>query len=110
MCEFEGTFGRYLPTVGCHLAPGRYNIESDKDKIYNVVISKKGPYDVFSEDRTEGQKTGHYATRVSLKKLFNLSLYYLSMGDRFSEKRLNISDKFNNLLNLNLIFRKKFST
>ena len=82
--HFKGTIGRQFPTVGCHLSPNCYSIDGDNNKIYNRVVSKRGPYDVFSEDRSQKQKNGHYATHVRLKFL------YFTNADRRAARRLMI--------------------
>jgi len=56
---------RVWPMYGSYLAPDRYNILTDRHKIYNRVVSKRGPYDVFSEDRSKVIH-GHYAILVSI--------------------------------------------
>ena len=55
---------RVWPIYGSDLAPGRYDVLHDRDKIYNRLVSKRGPYDVFSEDRSKVIH-GHYAIYVS---------------------------------------------
>lgn len=52
---------RSLPTVGCELAPGRYEKMSFTEQILNKVVSKRGPYDSFTGERGNVSKTGHFA-------------------------------------------------
>lgn len=53
---------RNLPIMGCELAPGRYEKLSFTDQIMNKVVSKRGPYDLYTGERDKRNKTGHYAT------------------------------------------------
>lgn len=59
---------RSLPIMGCELAPGRYEKLDFTDEILQKVVSKRGPYDLFTGERDKPNKTGHYAV-VSLGDL-----------------------------------------
>ncbi|XP_067894149.1 ciliary microtubule-associated protein 2-like [Heterodontus francisci] len=48
--------------VGCDLAPNTYNLGNSIDKLLTRVVSKRGPYDIFTGERSSHIKTGHYAT------------------------------------------------
>nr|CAB3263420.1 uncharacterized protein C1orf177 homolog [Phallusia mammillata] len=61
MLDAGSSTQRALPTVGCELAPGRYEKESFTEQILNKVVSKRGPYDLFTGERNKPNKTGHYA-------------------------------------------------
>jgi len=50
--------------VGCHLAPGTYNTKNSIEEALNKITSVRGPYDVFSTDRTK-YNTGHRAVQLS---------------------------------------------
>lgn len=50
--------------MGCELAPGRYEKLSFTDEIMKKVVSKRGPYDLFTGERNQPNKTGHYARVV----------------------------------------------
>ncbi|XP_076813428.1 ciliary microtubule-associated protein 2-like [Clavelina lepadiformis] len=52
---------RSLPTVGCELAPGRYEKKTFTEEILSKVVSKRGPYDPFTGERNKAIKTGHLA-------------------------------------------------
>lgn len=52
---------RELPTVGCELAPTRYNKTTFTEQILNKVVSKRGPYDLFTGSRSKASTTGHLA-------------------------------------------------
>lgn len=53
---------RSLPTVGCALAPGRYEKESFTEQILNKIVSKRGPYDLFTGERNKVNRAGHFAS------------------------------------------------
>ncbi|XP_062920583.1 ciliary microtubule-associated protein 2-like isoform X6 [Mobula hypostoma] len=53
---------RSLQAIGCDLAPNTYNIRSGLDQLLQRVVSKRGPYDLFTTERGDRIKTGHYAT------------------------------------------------
>lgn len=52
---------RSLPSVGCEVPPGTYNLKSSVDELVKKRVSKRGPYDLFSEARSIVPKWGHYA-------------------------------------------------
>jgi len=52
---------RQLPEVGSALCPGQYNCKSFTDELSERVISKRGPYDLFTGDRNKPITTGHLA-------------------------------------------------
>jgi len=52
---------RQLPEVGSALCPGQYNCKSFTDELADRVISKRGPYDLFTGDRNKPITTGHFA-------------------------------------------------
>ncbi|XP_062920582.1 ciliary microtubule-associated protein 2-like isoform X5 [Mobula hypostoma] len=54
---------RSLQAIGCDLAPNTYNIRSGLDQLLQRVVSKRGPYDLFTTERGDRIKTGHYATK-----------------------------------------------
>lgn len=68
--ESRGTVGmldsgksikRELQLVGCDLAPTRYNKTTFTEQILNKVVSKRGPYDLFTGSRAKPLMTGHLA-------------------------------------------------
>ena len=81
---------RMLPTVGCHLAPGRYDIVADKDKIYNRVVSKRGPYDVFTADRGQPIKHGHFAVNVCLLRKFSVKFSFTVITDTSDKNQFKL--------------------
>ncbi|XP_078075548.1 ciliary microtubule-associated protein 2-like [Mustelus asterias] len=51
-----------LDTVGCDLAPSAYDLGNSIDNLMTRVVSKRGPYDLFTGERSDRIKTGHLAT------------------------------------------------
>ncbi|XP_067845683.1 ciliary microtubule-associated protein 2-like [Heptranchias perlo] len=62
LMDSKSAKNRSLATVGCDLAPNTYNLGNDMDKLLSRVVSKRGPYDLFTGERSNQIKTGHYAT------------------------------------------------
>ncbi|CAF3154561.1 unnamed protein product [Rotaria socialis] len=52
---------RTLPLQGSKIGPGTYNIKNSIDELINKRVSEKGPYQIFSLDRSAPIATGHYA-------------------------------------------------
>ncbi|XP_065069695.1 ciliary microtubule-associated protein 2-like [Rhopilema esculentum] len=52
---------RQLPEVGSALCPGQYNHRSFTDELSERVISKRGPYDLFTGDRNRPITVGYFA-------------------------------------------------
>ena len=52
---------RQLPEVGSDLCPGQYNCKSFTEQLADRVISKRGPYDLFTGDRNKPITVGHLA-------------------------------------------------
>jgi len=52
---------RQLPEVGSSLCPGQYNHKSFTDELNERVISKRGPYDLFTGDRNKPIAMGYFA-------------------------------------------------
>jgi hypothetical protein len=40
--------------------PGTYSLKHSIDELLSKKVSNRGPYDLFSEDRSAPMKTGHY--------------------------------------------------
>ncbi|CAF1095780.1 unnamed protein product [Adineta steineri] len=60
--SFEWRQGpRSLPLQGTKLGPGTYNIKNSIDELVNKHVSEKGPYQVFTLDRSAPIATGHYS-------------------------------------------------
>ena len=68
LLDCGGPYGRSLPTLGSRLGPGTYKLTSSIDDVVQKKVSTRGPYDVFSDDRGQPMKTGHFAQ----KKTYNL--------------------------------------
>lgn len=52
---------RQLPEVGSGLCPGQYNCKSFTEQLADRIISKRGPYDLFTGDRNKPITVGHLA-------------------------------------------------
>jgi len=63
--DYGGPSGRNLPNLGSRLGPGTYKMTSSVDEVIQKKVSKRGPYDVFSADRSKPIKTGHLAQKTS---------------------------------------------
>ncbi|XP_020655278.2 ciliary microtubule-associated protein 2 isoform X1 [Pogona vitticeps] len=48
--------------TGSGLGPGTYNLKNGMDEMLKRVISKRGPYETFTGDRSKPIICGHYAT------------------------------------------------
>lgn len=60
----SGKSERQLPEVGSHLCPGQYNTKSFTDELSERVISKRGPYDLFTGGRNKPITVGHLAVPI----------------------------------------------
>jgi hypothetical protein len=49
---------------GCEVPPGTYEHKSTIDELIKKKVSNRGPYDLFSLDRSDAPKTGHYTKVV----------------------------------------------
>ena len=61
MLDAGASGARSLPTIGSRLGPGSYQFESFIDEAHKKVTSLRGPYDLYSGDRNNPIRTGHYA-------------------------------------------------
>lgn len=57
----SGKSERQLPEVGSHLCPGQYNTKSFTDELSERIVSKRGPYDLFTGARNKPITVGHLA-------------------------------------------------
>ncbi|RDD40236.1 Lymphocyte expansion molecule [Trichoplax sp. H2] len=51
-----------LPTVGCNLGPGNYQLKSYLDTLLSKTVSVRGPYDVYTGERHKPITVGHMTT------------------------------------------------
>ena len=65
LLDCGGPSGRNLPNLGSRLGPGTYKMTSAIDELIQKKVSTRGPYDVFSADRSKPVKTGHLACNTS---------------------------------------------
>jgi hypothetical protein len=61
MLDCGGNGLRSLPLVGSRIGPGTYKITGSIDELTRKQVGLKGPYEVFSADRSKPINTGHYA-------------------------------------------------
>lgn len=61
MLDSGKSIKRGLQLVGCDLSPTRYNKSTFTEQILNKVVSKRGPYDLFTGNRAKPIMTGHLA-------------------------------------------------
>lgn len=68
MLDAGASSKRQLPEVGSALCPGQYNSKSFIDQMADRVVSKRGPYDLFTGDRNQPITVGYFAapTRADL--------------------------------------------
>eukprot|EP00062_Callorhinchus_milii_P014467 gi/632963937/ref/XP_007898156.1/ PREDICTED: uncharacterized protein C1orf177 homolog [Callorhinchus milii] len=63
LMDSKGLKSRAPMIHGCDLGPGTYTIENSIDKLLTRVVSKRGPFDLFTGSRNSRIITGHRATR-----------------------------------------------
>lgn len=61
MLDSGKSYQRQLPEVGSHLCPGQYETKSFTDELAERVVSKRGPYDLFTGERNKPVTTGFFA-------------------------------------------------
>ncbi|XP_061489125.1 ciliary microtubule-associated protein 2 [Rhineura floridana] len=58
-----------FPNVGSGLGPGSYNLKNGMDEMLKCVVSTRGPYEIFTGDRSKPIICGHYATDKKSEEL-----------------------------------------
>ncbi|RMX49946.1 hypothetical protein pdam_00023067 [Pocillopora damicornis] len=61
MLDSGKSYKRQLPEVGSHLCPGQYEMKSFTDEMEARVVSKRGPYDLFTGERNKPISVGYFA-------------------------------------------------
>ncbi|KAK3732613.1 hypothetical protein QZH41_016085, partial [Actinostola sp. cb2023] len=61
------SYRRQLPEVGSHLCPGQYEMKSFTDELSDRVVSKRGPYDLFTGERHHPIQMGYFAVPLKQK-------------------------------------------
>lgn len=61
MLDSGKSCGRQLPDVGSHLCPGQYEMKSFTDEMDRRMVSKRGPYDLFTGERNKPIAVGYFA-------------------------------------------------
>jgi hypothetical protein len=97
MLDSGKTVSREVPLVGCELAPTRYNKKTFTEEILNKVVSRRGPYDLFTGSRSAPVITGHLAVLPASLSLGPGSYDLPSFTDNFmTEHKINLG-KFSKL-------------
>jgi len=65
LLDCGGPSSRPLPDLGSRLGPGTYKMTGSVDELLQKKVSTRGPYDVFSADRSKPITTGHLAQQTS---------------------------------------------
>jgi len=65
LLDCGGPSGRNMPNLGSRLGPGTYKLHGSIDELMQKKVGTRGPYDVFSADRSKPIKTGHLAQQTS---------------------------------------------
>ncbi|XP_072505689.1 ciliary microtubule-associated protein 2 isoform X2 [Notamacropus eugenii] len=76
-----------LSAEGSGLSPGTYSFKSGMEEVLTRTTSKRGPYDIFSGDRSMPIAYGHYATQK--KKPFELFSFKSFVDELNSSSRKN---------------------
>ncbi|XP_020832574.1 ciliary microtubule-associated protein 2 [Phascolarctos cinereus] len=76
-----------LSAEGSGLSPGTYSFKSGMEELLTRTISKRGPYDVFSGDRSMPIAYGHYATQKKKQfELFSFKSFVDELNSRWRKK------------------------
>ncbi|XP_062509162.1 ciliary microtubule-associated protein 2-like [Corticium candelabrum] len=86
---------RSIPTVGCSLTPGQYNIRSFAENLIQKVTSLRGPYELFSGDRNKPVMTGHLSIRTSHN--IGPGQYVYSLADEMEDRQHIKHGRFSSL-------------
>ncbi|XP_074076419.1 ciliary microtubule-associated protein 2 isoform X2 [Macrotis lagotis] len=76
-----------VSTEGSGLSPDTYTFKSGMEELLTRTISKRGPYDVFSGDRSKPIPYGHFATQK--KKPFELFSFKSFVDELNSDGKKN---------------------
>jgi len=97
MLDSGKTVSREIPLYGCDLAPTRYNKKTFTEEILNKVVSRRGPYDLFTGSRSAPVITGHLAVLPASATLGPGSYDLPSFTDNWNtEHKINLG-KFSKL-------------
>ena len=99
MCSDSGkSIKRELQLVGCDLAPTRYNKKTFTEQILNKVVSKRGPYDLFTGSRAKPLMTGHLSV-ISASSILGPGSYELpSFTDEWGNKEKKKHGEFSKFM------------
>jgi len=97
MLDSGKTVTREIALVGCELAPTRYNTTSFTEQILGKVVSKRGPYDLFTGSRAKPLQTGHLAVIPASTTLGPGSYNLKSFTDEWKNEQKYKRGKFSKL-------------
>lgn len=97
MLDSGKTVSREVPLVGCELAPTRYNKTTFTEEILNKVVSRRGPYDLFTGSRSKPIITGHLAVIPASSTLGPGSQEIPSFCDEWNTEHKQSVGKFSKL-------------
>jgi hypothetical protein len=97
MLDSGKSIKRELQLVGCDLAPTRYNKTTFTEQILNKVVSKRGPYDLFTGSRAKPVMTGHLSV-ISASQILGPGSYELpSFTDDWQQREKKKHGDFSKL-------------
>jgi len=97
MLDSGKSIKRELQLVGCDLAPTRYNKTTFTEQILNKVVSKRGPYDLFTGSRAKPVMTGHLSV-ISASSILGPGSYELpSFTDDWQQREKKKHGDFSKL-------------
>merc|ERR1712036_38976 len=97
MLDSGKSIKRELQLVGCDLAPTRYTKKTFTEQILNKVVSKRGPYDLFTGNRAKPVKTGHLSVIPASAILGPGSYTIPSFTDDYTSEWKSKQGKFSKL-------------
>ena len=75
--QFIMMIRQFFDFQGSALCPGQYNTKSFTDELAERVISKRGPYDLFTGDRNKPITVGYFAAPVGVLITAFIGICYL---------------------------------
>jgi len=97
MLDSGKSIDRGLELVGCDLCPTRYTKKTFTEQILNKVVSKRGPYDLFTGNRAKPVKTGHLSVIPASAILGPGSYTIPSFTDDYTSEWKSKQGKFSKL-------------
>jgi len=97
MLDSGSTLKREIPSVGCELSPTRYKKKTFTQHILNKVVSKRGPYDLFTGSRSKPIVTGHLSVNPASLTLGPGSYNLPSFVDEWDKRQKKKHGAFSKL-------------